>query len=382
MKYLVKILIVLFVFSSLSLAQLLYDKKENVVNNQKSGDENKFIFSKNKNLVVNFSGRLHRMFLNVDDGANSDLFFTDSDQGPTMLRFDATGKVSNAFSIAATIETGIRQNPPSLVSQDNREPGTSVRVRIAEVVLNWTSYGKFSIGRGFASAWITPEIDLSGTQYASLLPVGMLAPGMKFVNSSGDTLSNIRVLNHFVDIERLLLVDRFRYDSPSFGPGLQISSSVANDSRWDLALRVKPKSSGEWKLVAGGSYQHKPFLGIDQRFDAAVSVMHILTGFNLTIGGSIDRLTSERNASSFIMKAGWLADLVSLGKTAFSIDYYNTNDLRLEGDKAESIGIFGVQKWPDYGLDFYLGYRNYGITRSDINLKDLNILAMGVVFNF
>lgn len=344
--------------------------------------ESRFIYRKNENLTLTFSGRLHRMLLGVDDGASTDAFFTDSEQGPTMLRFDATGKVSEDFSIGAAIETGIRQNRPFLVSQDNREAGTDVTVRVAEATLNSAGYGKFSFGRGYASAWLAPEIDLSSTQFASLLPVGMLAPGMKFVNASDNSLSDIQVLTYFVDTERLLLVDRFRYDSPKFGPGLQVSGSLANDDRWDLALRVKPQPFGDWKIVAAGAYLDKPVENTDLRWDGAVSVLHNPTGLNLTVGGSLDKLSAGRDVKTWLVKAGWLAEIFKLGKTAFSIDYYKTSDFRLDADEADSMGIFAVQKWPDYGLDSYLGHRIYDVSRPDIDLKKLNVSVMGVAFNF
>ena len=344
--------------------------------------ENKFVLRKNENLELTFSGRVHRMLLTVDDGANTDMFFTDSEQGPTMLRFDATGKVDDSVSLGATIETGIRQNRPFQVSQDNPDAGTDVTVRIAEVYLNSSRAGKLSLGRGFSAGWLAPEMDLSGTQFANLLPVGMLAPGMKFVDASDDSLSDIQVLTHFVDVERLLLVDRARYDSPRFGPGLQVSGSVAHDSRWDLALRAKPKATENWTFVAGASYQDQPFLGIDQRVDAVASVRHKDTGLNLTVGGVRDDLTGGGNSNTYTVKAGWLTDIVSLGKTAFSIDYYNVSDLRLDGDEGESIGLFAVQKWPAYGLDLYVGYRRYDVDRPDVELTDLNILTLGAAFNF
>lgn len=344
--------------------------------------EEQFLRRKNNNLNVAFSGRLHRMVLNVDDGANSDLFFTDSEQGPTMLRFDATGKVSNDLSIGATIETGIRQNRPFLVSQDKPDGGTDVTVRMAEIVLDSVRAGKFSFGRGFASAWLAPEIDLSGTQFASLLPVGMLAPGMRFVDASNNSLTDIQVLTYFVDVERLLLVDRVRYDSPSVGTGLQISGSVASDSRWDLTLRAKPKATDRWTLVGGASFQHEPFEGIDRRHDAVFSVRHNATGLNLTVGGSNERLSAGGDVNTWLVKLGWLADIVSLGNTALSIDYYTTSDRRTEGDRAESIGLFAVQKWPEYGLDFYAGYRSYDVKRPDADLRDLDILALGLALNF
>jgi len=344
--------------------------------------EGRLVLRKNENLSVAFSGRVHRMLLGVDDGANSDAFFTDSEQGPTMLRFDATGRVSESLSLGATIETGIRQNRPFQISQDNPDGPTSVTARIAEVYLDSSRIGKFSLGRGFAAGWLAPEMDLSGTQFASLLPVGMLAPGMKFVDEANNSLSNIRVLDHFADVERQLVVDRARYDSPSFGPGLQLSGSVGHDGRWDAALRARPKVSENWTLVGAASFQDKPFDGIDRRQDAVVSVRHNATGLNLTIGGVNENLTGGRDANTYIVKAGWLTDIVSLGKTAFSIDYYNVSDLRLAGDEAESVGFFAVQKWADYGLDFYAGYRRYDVSRPDIGLKALDILALGVALNF
>ena len=165
----------------------------------------------------------------------------------------------------------------------------------------------------------------------------MLAPGLKFVDASDNSLSNIQVLDHFVDVERLLLVDRLRYDSPQFGPGMQVSSSVASDSRWDIALRVKPKSAGNFTWVGGASYHDKPAGGIDHRQDAVVSIRHNNTGLNLTVGGVKEKLTSGGDADTFLIKAGWLTDLVNLGKTAFSVDYYQVKDLRLPGDKSEIV---------------------------------------------
>lgn len=344
--------------------------------------DRRYTLRKNENLAVTFSGRVHRMLLAVDDGANTDAFFTDSEQGPTMFRFDATGEVSDSLTIGGTLETGLRQNRPIQISQDSPESPTSVTVRLAEAYFHSTRYGRLSMGRGFAAAWLAPEIDLSGTQYASLLPVGMLAPGMKFVDAADNSLSDIRVLDHFVDLERALLVDRVRYDSVRFGPGLQLSGSIASDGRWDTALRIKPKAIGNFTLVGGAAYQDKPFLGIDRRYDAGASVLHNPTGLNLTVGGSRERLASGRNSSTYVIKAGWLADLVSLGKTAFSVDYYSVSDLRLDGDEGDSYGIFAVQKWPEYGLDLYAGLRRYEVDRPDVALKDLDVYAIGVGFNF
>lgn len=77
-----------------------------------------------------------------------------------------------------------------------------------------------------------------------------------------------------------------------------------------------------------------------------------------------------------------MTDLVSLGKTASSLDYYKVRDARLEGDETQSFGVFAVQEWPDNGLDSYWGYRLYDVKRPDIVLKDLDIVALGAALNF
>lgn len=135
-------------------------------------------------------------------------------------------------------------------------------------------------------------------------------------------------------------------------------------------------------MVGGAAYLHQPFSGTDYRYDAGISVRHNSTGLNLTGGAARERLTSGRYSNTYVIKAGWLADLVSLGKTAFSVDYYSVSDLRLAGDDGKSYGIFGVQKWSEYGLETFAGYRRYEVDRPDIDLKNLDVYAFGVAFTF
>lgn len=338
------------------------------------------VLSKSKDLTFTLSGRVHRMILGVDDTAATTTLFTDSEQGPTMLRADVLGTPSKRLSIGAALEVGIRQNRPFAISQDEVDGGTSVNVRQAQVFLDSGAAGKFSLGRGFAAGWLAPEIDLSGTQFAALLPVGMLAPGLKFVDADTGELSDTRVLDYFVDVERLLLVDRFRWDSPTLA-GVQLSGSVAADSRWDVALRTR-HSQGAMTIRGAAAYQHNPFEGIDRRVDGGLSVRHEPTGLNLTAGLSREEVSAGRTAKGWIVKGGWLADLFGLGPTAFAVDYYVSEDLRAADEDAISVGAFVVQKWPRFGMDFYAGLRRYDIDSPTLNLEPLLVYPLGIVLNF
>ena len=93
-------------------------------------------------------------------------------------------------------------------------------------------------------------------------------------------------------------------------------------------------------------------------------------------------VTDGREGTGYVVKGGWLTNLNSLGHTAFSLDYTTGSDAILAGDDVESIGFFALQKWNEIGLDFYGGFRKYEVKRPDIDLKPLNVLAVGAIYSF
>ena len=305
----------------------------------------------------------------------------DSDQGPTMLRADISSRVNSEWTLSGALEVGIQSNRPFRVNQDNPNPGTDLTVREADIELKNDRYGTFSFGRGFSAAWITPEIDLSGTLPSALLAVGNLAPGMQFVDRVTNELSGIAVAQHFADTERLLLVDRLRYDSPRFGGGFQLSGTLAADARWDAALRYYP-SNDNWTIRAAATYQHKPFQDIDDRYDIGFAARHNDTGLNINVGFVGGKTADRRDPSAYVIKAGWLANLNNLGYTAFSVDFSSGSDARLADDEVESLGLFVQQKLDSVGLDLYGGFRRYEVERPDIDLRPMNVLALGAIFAF
>ena len=344
-------------------------------------DTKSFVVSRSDNSVITLGGRVHRVIMQVDDGASTNGFFMDSDQGPTMLRADISSRVSGDWTLAGALEVGIQSNRPFRVNQDNPNPGTDLTVRDAELKLKSDRYGALSFGRGFSAAWTTPEIDLSGTVPSALLATGNLAPGMQFVDRATNELSGIAVAQHFADTERLLLVDRLRYDSPRFGGGFQLSGTIAADSRWDAALRYYP-TNDDWTIRAAATYQHKPFQDIDARYDIGIAARHNETGLNINVGLVGGEATDGRDPSAYVIKAGWLTNLNSLGYTAFSADFSSGSDARLADDQAESVGLFVQQKLDSVGLDLYGGFRRYDVERPDIDLRSLDVFALGAIFTF
>jgi len=330
---------------------------------------------------LTLSGRIHWVLMQVDDGADQNAFFMDSDQGPTMLRADYEAPISNEWTFSGALEVRIQNNRSFYVSQDEPNPDPDIWIGEADIDLEHQKFGKFSLGRGYSAAWVLPELDLSGTVPAALLAVGNLAPGMQFVETSTGQLSGIRVFEHFADTERLLLVDRFRYDSPRIGDRTQLSGTFAEDSRWDLALRYYPSLAG-WTFRAAVTYLNKPYQELDNRMEVGISTRHNDSGLSLTLAGGFGDRTDGGTASGFVGKIGWLMDLNSLGYTAVSLDYVNNKDARLLGDHSSSFGLFIYQKWIKGGLDFYAGYRNYDVELPDLDINPLDIIVVGGILSF
>jgi len=119
-----------------------------------------FVVRQNEKGVLSLSGRIHRVVMQVDDGASRNGFFMDSDQGPTVLRADASTVANNGWKISGALEIGMQSNRSFMVSQDNPNPGTDIQMREAKVDFQHDRFGEFSLGRGLAAALVYPEIDL------------------------------------------------------------------------------------------------------------------------------------------------------------------------------------------------------------------------------
>ena len=329
---------------------------------------------------VRFSGRVHRMIQLAADGRETDAFFTDSDQGLTMLRLDVTAEMSDRMTVGAALEIGLQANRPLFVSQDNPDVGFDVSGRAAEIYAAAAQLGKFSLGRGFMASYLTPEIDLSGTQNASLLSIGTLFGGLRFVDSTTNELTDNRVRTQHADLERLLIRDRLRYDSPRW-VGLQGSASVAADNRWDVALRWG-HNIGDFKLVSATTHQNQPFLDLEWRWEWGGSTRHEPTGLNATVVGFSQRPADDREAYGFIVKFGWLADIVPIGKTALSADVARNFNISIDDDKGKSFGIFALQNWNQLGIRVYVGVRHYAVDRPDINLEAITVVPFGALVQF
>ena len=145
---------------------------------------------------------------------------------------------------------------------------------------------------------------------------------------------------------------------------------------------VPDPSNDDWTFRAAATYEQKPFRDAEYRFQLGFSARHNETGLNLTAAASGGEATDGRDGSAYVIKGGWLTNLNSLGYTAFSIDRLSVSNAIQEGDQADSVGFFVQQRWDSIGLDFYAGFRRYEVERPDIDLRPLDVLALGALYTF
>jgi len=127
-----------------------------------------------------------------------------------------------------------------------------------------------------------------------------------------------------------------------------------------------------------------PFLNLDWRWDGGLSTRHEPTGLNATVAVFSQRpqATEMREAHGFIVKLGWLAELMPIGKTAVSADIARNFNIGIDGDEGKSFGIFVLQNWDQFGIRVYVGVRQYDVDRPDISLKPLTVVPFGALLQF
>jgi hypothetical protein len=77
------------------------------------------------------------------------------------------------------------------------------------------------------------------------------------------------------------------------------------------------------------------------------------------------------------------AALLSIGETAFSIDYTRSLNLPTDKDDGYSVGVAAVQQIDDYGVELYALYRLHSLDRSvEPDVDDISVVSLGTRVNF
>jgi type II secretory pathway pseudopilin PulG len=340
--------------------------------------------SGNEKVKVQLYGQLNRGVLIADDGDSTKTYQVDNDNSSTRIGLLGSVKPDEGWGIGTKFEVEFESNSSSAVNQDeqNGVGGDSFNERWAEIFVQ-SPYGKLSLGQGDTASNSTSEVDLSGTTVAGYSDLNAVAGGMFFYDDNSKDLSGTKPKDVFSNFDGLSRDDRIRYDTPEWN-GLSLATSAISGGGGDVALRYSYKND-QFKLAAATAYSNPGGTSdtIDDTVNGSVSLLHS-SGLNLTLAGGVrDLKDSDRDDPSFFYtKLGYRTSIYKLGDTAFSIDYGSNDDVKVDGDEAESFGAQLVQYIDKWATEFYLSFRNYDLDRDNTDYEDVNAVLSGLRVKF
>ncbi|MDH3658540.1 MAG: porin [Alphaproteobacteria bacterium] len=332
---------------------------------------------------LTLSGQVNRGILVTDDGDDTDVFFVDNDNSSTRIRLLGDARFNDDVSVGSVIEVQLESNSTADVSQDDQRNvgANNFTERKLEVFADSKTYGRLWLGQGDTASNGTSEVDLSGTGVIGYSGIADLAGGIQFQEDGA--LSGVTIGDTFSNLDGLSRDDRLRYDTPVYS-GAKLSASAIADDRWDIALRYARELFGAHEFETAIAYAD-----VDDDFDQVSASASLLLGDTLP-GASITLATGNRDfdaggrndAQFFYGKLGYQFAPFGIGDTAVAVDYYDGEDIAVDGDESTSIGLVAVQNVDRIGTELYAGLRNYELDRGGADFDDVTGLLVGARLKF
>ncbi|WP_157973636.1 porin [Tropicimonas sp. IMCC34043] len=335
---------------------------------------------------VIFYGQLSPTYLGFDDGEESFGNLADNDISNSLVGFILDWRIGAGVGLRFNLEASIGAPQSSAFSQ-GFEPiweWDKTDLRHFELILD-TAFGKLSAGQGSMATDGTPEQDLSGTSLAGYVSRSDTAGGYFLRQSSGD-LSDINIGSAFMDYNGGRQF-RVRYDTPEYSGfsaaaayGVDILTEGDDNDYYDIAVNYGGELGATTVAASlGWSWVHDPDTGdTTNRRLGSISVLHKPSGLNATVAAG-----AEPDAGSYVYgKLGWIGDVLAVGSTAVAVDYYNGEDLGMDGSSSRSWGVEAVQSFDKAKIDAYVGWISYAYDDDAASYRDASSTMVGMRWTF
>ncbi|PRY21544.1 hypothetical protein CLV78_109157 [Aliiruegeria haliotis] len=336
-------------------------------------------------------GQLSPFYVQFNDGEETYGNLTDNSHSNTRVGFFVDNELGGDQLLRFNFETALGAPASSKFSQDVEPTWFWDKTRLRKIELIYEgNFGRLSVGQGEMSTDGASSPNLSGTTIASSRAVGDTAGGYFFRLDDG-TLSDVKISQSHRkwDGSRRL---RLRYDTPTFGGssdgkgfylsaayGKEVLAENNDDTYYDAAIRLQD-TYGDWSVKGSAGYGWiEQTDKTSEYWSGAISTLHLPTGLNATIAGG-----GDPDGGQFVFgKAGWLAELVDPGKTAFGVDYYEGKDTVYAGAESSKWGVQVVQNFDAQNLQVYLAWETYDFSDDTGNrYQDASATMAGVFWKF
>lgn len=344
-----------------------------------------------KTMSIKISGHINRMIQNVDNGTNSEIRFTTSNQSRSRVRWDARGKLTDDLSVQAFWELGNQSGISTAQTITGAGEGnggsngdnTALDTRHIDLRLTSKSMGKLYIGHSSeGSDGIPGTGDLSGTLVAlsggfdeslTLAEPYQLSTGGAV--ASGATTRNVGTT---YDAGRR---DRIRYDTPKFA-GFQAVTSMANKDRFTLGLKYGGSFSGV-KVKAGVGMVNVTATDIQDYVGSIGVLLPVGLSFQVSIGERDRNTAGRENPEGQFYRVGYRFKGSELGETRLAVSYSEQDDVRANGDQSEVIGVAVVQILEPLGSELYFSYLNFDLEQTGVTgIEDIDVVSVGLRVKF
>ncbi|SNS71847.1 porin [Tropicimonas sediminicola] len=336
-------------------------------------------------------GQLSPAYVSFDDGDETSGNLTDNSHSNTRVGLFIDQALQDGSELSFNFETALGAPGSSQFSQDVEPVWEWDKTRLRKFELIYTgAWGTVWVGQGSMASDGGSSSNLSGTTIASSRAVPDTAGGYFFRQSDGD-LSDVKISQSHAKWDGTRRM-RLRYDTPRVfgsGEGKGVSFRVAhgydvlnegNDSVYtDIGL-FQQDSYGDFDVRAAAGYGWTETDGdVQESWSASASALYVPAG----ISGSVAGGELPAGGSFLYANLGWQAELVSLGKTAFSVDRYWGDDTAYDGADAGKWGIQVMQYVEDMNLQVYVAYDSYSFSDdSAVSYQDANATMAGVFWKF
>ncbi len=337
----------------------------------------------NKN-ALKMSGQVNRAVLWADDGNESEVFHVDNDNSSTRIRWVGKASVTDKFSVGLVWETQFESNSTANISfADNDSdagPG-GFGERKMDVWLAHKDLGRLTLGQGDSASNGTAEVNMLG-QGAMYPGIADTAGGLSFRSL---TTTGPQINEAWSQHDGNSRLDRVRYDTPKIA-GFMASASHSQGGDWDVVLRHSGKF-GQFKTSAAIAYTDLGQTSDDNedQVDGSFAILHD-SGLNVTFSaGTRDNKGATRNDDEhFYVALGYIAKLVDVGTTRFSIDYGSADDVDQDGDDFTTFGVAVTQSLKDAATLLYITYRNHDLDRPGVgnDFDDIDVVIAGARVKF
>jgi hypothetical protein len=332
-----------------------------------------------------FYGQLNFGLFNVDDGTNSETFFTDNDNSNTRIGLWYENALSSGDVVKFNFETGLGIEGSSALKMGDVSPDIDLdrtELRKLELIYESASWGRLSFGQGSTASDGVAEADFSGTSVIAYSGIADLAGSFEFRPEDGP-VSGIAIGDAFKSFDGSRRF-RLRYDTPawnnlvfSISGGEEVLASGNDNEYYDIGA----KYAGDYgDLKVEGRLGYSWVSGGTDVVAGSVAGLHVPTGLSLAISAGAQ--DDGGNDSYIYAKLGYQRDILALGRSYFSIDYNDGSDYAIDGSDSKSWALAAVQKIDAYDLEIYAVYRNHAFDASGRDYEDIDVFALGARWKF